>query len=127
MRNAIQELRDKICKIVTLTRTSYKAKNFFFECKKKVGFVENLVLVSETEQRWNSYDDMLERALELKNALALFFQNEDYEDYSISNQEWVLMRQLRTVLLPMKKVSKYLSGSKYSTLSSCLPFATQLI
>ena len=105
----ITELRNKLSELVTYVKRSNNAKEFLFECQKQVGFEENIMLINQVDTRWNTFYEMLSRILDMKSALALFFQDDRYSNYLINADEWILIKGLTTVLVSLKNATKFVS------------------
>lgn len=84
-------------------------------------------LVSHVPTRWNSAYLMVERAVQLKDAMVLYFS--DYyidKDDILTEDEWKLMTEMLIVLRPLYLVTVELSSEKNTTLSKVIPIANQL-
>ena len=68
-------------------------------------------LVLDRGIKWNSTCDMLERAFKLKDAIELYQahykggEDEPLEDDVLTNDDWLELRELLDLLLPLKAVS----------------------
>ena len=79
-------------------------------------------LVLDVPTRWNSTYDMIQRAIDSSSAINKYIQNDEkLRLCRILDFEWDRMKQLITILKPLKDATLYLSGSKYITISSALP------
>jgi len=63
---------------------------------------------------------MADRALEMRQALVLFFDEYDMDE-RITEEEWKLLGTLKTVLRPLYLMTLELSAEKLTTLSKVLP------
>jgi hypothetical protein len=88
---------------------------------------EPLNLKLDTPTRWNSTFDMLDRAIILKESIQKFcnlveYKN-DLKNYNLNyNNSWKQIETLKEFLHVFKLVSTHISGEKYTTISSVLPF-----
>ena len=78
--------------------------------------------MSSVKTRWNSVYLMANRALEMRRALVLFFDEINIaSDEKLSNEDWKLLETLKTILRPLYLVTLELSSEKMTTLSKVLP------
>lgn len=99
---------------------SYKAKVAFEKCQRDCQVDPVLILVNPGPTRWNGYYMMLEKCLELKRALTLFFLEFDVED-PITNIEWELATKLVKIMKPLYDVTVQMSGEKFVSVSQVIP------
>ena len=76
--------------------------------------------------RWNSCYYMIERLVEQKSTINLYFDENESEVENLTNQDYKLMVDLLKLLEPLEIATKELSGDKYSSLSLVIPILTQL-
>ncbi|KAH7970899.1 hypothetical protein HPB49_016628 [Dermacentor silvarum] len=88
-----------------------------------------LELIQDVETRWNSEHDMLSRLVQLKEAVCLELATSETTVPNLTPQEWKAVAGLIKALEPIASATKDLSGQKYATLSSVVPFlyGTQMV
>jgi hypothetical protein len=69
---------------------------------------------------------MMERLIEQKSAVNLYFNENDCDVENLTNDEYKIMSNLTILLEPLELATKELSGDQYSTLSLVIPVLTQL-
>lgn len=91
-----------------------------------------MILLSHTpsitnKNRWNSTFDMLDRLLQLRPAVhAVCRIEESLKQHALSDEDWDLITELRTILSIFVKATEHLSGSSYPTLFTQLPYFVYL-
>lgn len=66
---------------------------------------------------------MLDRLIKLRLAVhAVCRLEESVRSYQLSEEDWTLLRRLKSILSIFIKATEYLSGSSYPTLSVQLPY-----
>ena len=79
-------------------------------------------MVLDVPTRWNSTYEMLKRAYALRVTIEVYVPtDEKLVLCQISSSEWDNVRDLVSMLKPLKDATVYLSGSAYITISSTLP------
>ncbi|KAH6948587.1 hypothetical protein HPB50_025183 [Hyalomma asiaticum] len=88
-----------------------------------------LELIQDVEIRWNSEHNMLSCLVQLKEAICLELATSETSVPNLTPQEWKAAAGLVKTLEPLASATKDLSGHKYSTLSSVVPFlyGTQMV
>ena len=81
----------------------------------------------DCETRWNSTLDMISRILKIRKLLEYMDGNEDFEECTIPQSTYELLRRLEDVLSPFKEATKELSGSNYSSYSMIFPIFNLLL
>lgn len=119
-------LEDKIAKTVKFIRKCHSAKKFFEDCQRLTGRKIVKVLLRDVRTRWNSFYSSLERFVELKDALELFFAKE-CKEHQLSAEEWTLAEQLVKVLRPLYEATMEISGEKFTSISKVIPLVNRLI
>ncbi len=119
-------LRDKVAATVTLTHRSTNAKNSLERCQKLIGIETPKKLIQSVPTRWNSLFLMLERFLELKEALVLFFVQEKSDD-ALSPLDWNNIEGLVQVLRPLYDATVEISAEKFTTMSKVIPLTNLLL
>lgn len=123
----VSDVKSKLTKLAKLLKTSAGAKKVFAKCLKKVGIKGKSTLISFVKTRWNCVYHMFERAMEMKDALTLFFTEYKLnpEDILKSN-DYKLIDEILPVLKPLYLITLELSGEKVTTLSKVIPLVNIL-
>ena len=124
--DSLKAARKKIKETATMMKTSHCAKVNFEESQKRLG-MEVKALVQEVKTRWNSTFHMLERALEVRDALVLFYTDTSYEDHALSSDEWAAIRVGTKVLAPLHEATKEMSSEHFVTGSKVVPVVKNLL
>ncbi len=106
---AIKVLRDKVAATVTLTRKSSTAKECLQECESRLQICPFKPLIQDVVTRWNSFYTMIQRFLEVKEALLLFFAKMPSEN-QLTPEEWELISAMVSLLEPCYNATKEMSG-----------------
>ena len=77
-------------------------------------------LMQDISTRWNSTYYMLERFVELEDAIRGTLGLLDNPPQTLSADEWKITKELIQMLLPFEEATKAVSGSKYMTASIIL-------
>lgn len=117
----VPDILKKCRAIVGHYKHSTKATTSLQECQRQLE-LPTLKLVQDVETRWNSEHDMLSRLLQLKAAVCLELATSDTTIANLTPQEWRTIEGLVKALEPVASATKDLSGQKYATLSSVIPF-----
>jgi hypothetical protein len=105
--------------IVVLHARASPARRDFFKSKQREALpdAERLYqLVADKGIKWNSTCDMLERAFKLKDAIELYQghfkgdEDEPLEDDTLTSNDWLELRELLDLLLPLRAVSMTLQS-----------------
>ncbi|CAI5938012.1 unnamed protein product [Closterium sp. NIES-64] len=99
-----------------------------------------LRLISDSPTRWGSTYDMIVRALELQQALALLLMRTDVsgdgtehgvreqlDGLRLSDVHWDALVELKEFLEPFNSITKAAEGSLYPTAASVVPLYNQLL
>ncbi len=78
----LQELKEKVCRIVTLTKHNIVAKDKFEEFQKAMANEKPKALIQEVSKRWNSCYEMLAHLYEQKAAVHLLLAEYSNEELS---------------------------------------------
>lgn len=101
-----------------------KKKLFFFQ--KSAGATIPKKILQDVPTRWNSTFYMLERFIELEDAIrssvALLHANLPI----LRASDWNVLKQLHTILKPFEEATKQISGEKYMTASFVIPVTAGL-
>jgi hypothetical protein len=100
---------------IVLHARATPSRRAFFQSKQKEAEPDKRLyqLVFNGGIRWNSTCDMIERAIKLKDALELY-SNEykhDLEDDLLSGDDWLELKDILDLLLPLKHCSKAVQNS----------------
>ncbi|CAH1107682.1 unnamed protein product [Psylliodes chrysocephalus] len=118
--SVVDDFLKKIRQLVGHFKRSTTAAAKLAEVQSQQGKIPKKLL-QDVSTRWNSTFYMLERLLEIEEAvrttMALLNSN---TLPIISVEEWQLLNELKIVLEPMEKLTKIMSGQNYTTLSSVI-------
>lgn len=118
----VEKLRTKLTKIVRLVKVSSGAKKTFTNCRKRLGYKDKGSLISYCKTRWNSFYLMVQRAVDMKDALILFFSEFKSKDLEpLNDKDWALMVEILPVMKNLYLVTNELSAEKVTTLSKVVP------
>ena len=100
----------------------------FHSFKTTFYFLGKTTLVSSVKTRWNSVYLMAVRALEMRQALVLFFDEYSIdEEEKLTDEDWKLLKTLTAVLRPLYLVTLELSAEKMTTISKVIPVYSILL
>jgi len=88
--------------------------------------LEKTSLVSYVKTRWNSLYEMANRAIELKQAMILYFCEYKPEN-PLNDDDWKLLEEIIDILRPMYLVTIELSAEKTTTLAKVVPIVKILL
>ncbi|CAG9571748.1 unnamed protein product [Danaus chrysippus] len=114
-----QGLIDNIKKIVA----HFKRSTVSSERLAKYQIQQNLQpkrLIQQVETRWNSVFYMIERIVELQDAVRSTLALVDRNLPLLSSEDWTTCAQLCQILRPFEEMTKAMSGEKYLTGSSVI-------
>ncbi len=119
----------RIRKIVKTVRNSPQERKIFSDIVSSTLPGSPLNLLLDVKTRWNSTYLMLKRALDLQKAVEMYLlRNEKIKaDCTLSSVEWMALSEVVTLLEPMEEATRYLSKSKYPTISIALSIYAGLI
>ncbi|CAI5980209.1 unnamed protein product [Closterium sp. NIES-65] len=96
-----------------------------------------LRLISDSPTRWGSTYEMICRALELQQALTVFFSRTDVSDrlrlrekldkIRLSDVHWDALVELKNFLQPFHSITKVAEASLYPTAAAVVPLYNQLL
>jgi len=79
-------------------------------------------LLLDVKTRWNSVLNMLQRAYCLKKAFDMYVPTDSKTaSCGLTSNDWDKVSQVIKILKPLEDATKFLSGSKYPTISATLP------
>lgn len=98
--------------------------------QERLGLEFKLKLVQDVSTRWNSTFDMLETILINKAPLvsiALEPENAPHDIEMLCDQEFSIIKDLCTILEPLKELTEFLSASSYTTCAIVYPAIYSLV
>lgn len=125
--DTISKLLEKAKRIVV------SLKDRPLQMKKLISFQINagkkvpLKLIQEVHTRWNSTLYMVQRFVELHDAVKTSVALVDNDVPTLSAEEWQICREMTEVLLPIEDVTKKLSGEQYPTGSQVIGLTRGLV
>ncbi len=125
---SLQELRDKVSRIVKLTRQSTVAKETLDKIQVEMGKKPKR-LVQDVVTRWNSLYLMLERFLELRDAISILLTKPgmDQDMSPLGAGEWGMIEETVQLLQPCFEATVELSAEKTPTGSKAIPMSRVLM
>ncbi|CAB5371644.1 unnamed protein product [Rhizophagus irregularis] len=79
-------------------------------------------LVVDVKTRWNSTFDMIERSLELREALDnIAIADRDLRQWELIDAEWDLLKQIKKLLYIFLRATLYISHGRYPTIENSIP------
>ncbi|XP_049318602.1 zinc finger BED domain-containing protein 4-like [Bactrocera dorsalis] len=121
----VNTVLQKVKQIVAHFRKSTSTNEKFMSFQRNAG-TEPLKLIQSVETRWNSTFYMIERFVKVEDAVKSTVALIDKELPRISPEEWLLLKDLLTVLKPFEYTTKEISGQKYCTGSMVIPIVNGL-
>lgn len=121
-----EKLRQKMSDLVTLLHRSHLSKDEFEACRVRLNLPKK-VLIPDVRTRWNSVYMMLERYLELKDAVTLFQTKEAAKGFSFSPSEWQLAQSIMELLAPAYEATVEISGENFVSGSKVIPITKSLL
>ena len=123
---SLEKVRQKIVSLVTFMHQSCNGKEDFNACLSRLNLPKK-VLIQDVKKRWNSVFLMLERFLELKEAVVLFQSTESGQKFSFIPEDWKIAEEAKNLLLPVYEATKEISGDSYVSGSKVIPIASSLL
>ncbi|XP_008178823.1 zinc finger BED domain-containing protein 4-like [Acyrthosiphon pisum] len=120
------DLINKVKTIVTHFRKSTKANKILEKNKINSGIKDPKKLIQAVNTRWNSVFYMLERFVLLENSVRASLGLLENPPSSLTGVEWIVVKELCTVLRPFESATKVVSGEMYMTASMILPIVNGL-
>ena len=120
-------VRKKILSLVTATKKSSVVKYEFEECQGRLKDCPPVALIRECKTRWNSTFLMLQRAVELREAITLFQASESGQEWSFSGEEWTTAKESIKLLQPLFQATVEMSTEKFVTASKVIPIVKSLL
>ncbi len=124
----VQDARDKVSRVVKLTRQSTVAKEKLDKIQVSLGLTPKK-LIQDVPTRWNSLYEMFQRFLDLKDAVTLLLAQPglDKDMLPLSSSTWDDIDQAVKLLKPCYEATVELSGEKVSTGSKVIPLSKVLM
>lgn len=122
----ISNIVHKVKQIVSHFKKSYKSNEKLMSYQKNAG-QEPLKLLQDVETRWNSSLYMLQRFVQLEDAVKATIALIDKELPLITQKEWIIIKHLCTILKPFEDATKNVSGESYCSASLVIPITNGLI
>ena len=109
-----------------LFQKSNIASKLIDDCQKRLGWkTKELIQVCPT--RWNSEFEMIERCVELRQALVLFCNEAEGLETAPTPTDWLIAEELVPALKPLYTATIDLSFETKSTISRVIPMTNQLL
>ena len=87
----------------------------------KVG-QSNFTVIKDVVTRWNATYAMLSRSKKLEVPIKIFIASDQtLKHCSLSDKKWDFLDHILSVLKPLDDVTKFLSSSKYPSISAVIP------
>ncbi len=125
---SLQQVREQVSKVVTMTKTSTVAKEKLDQIQESLG-MKPKKLLQDVVTRWNSLFLMLERFLKLKNAVTLFLSDAgmDKDIGHFGSCQWEVIEEAVQLLRPCYEATVELSAEKFATGSKVIPITKMLM
>ncbi|KAL1426821.1 hypothetical protein MTO96_017963 [Rhipicephalus appendiculatus] len=117
----VSSLCKKARALVGHYKHSAQATRRLKECQKRME-LPSRGLIQDVHTRWNSEHAMLSRLVESRDAVSLEIATSETSVSCRSPSEWNVAASLVQILQPIADATTDLSGQKYGTMSSVIPF-----
>ncbi|XP_053594570.1 E3 SUMO-protein ligase ZBED1 isoform X2 [Microplitis demolitor] len=119
----VQEIIDKVKRIVTVTRKSGPASDELLRRQKRDGKTNSTALkfIQSVETRWNSTYDMRQRFLLLENYVYPVTSKCSHPPPLLSHEETNILKDLVNSMKPVMIIISKISGDSYLTCSMIIP------
>lgn len=114
---AVKEVLQKVKQIVTFFRKSPTNHKIVLNYQASQGVQTPLKLINECPTRWNSTLYMVERFVQLENAVKTSMALINSQLPNLSAIEWQILKDLSKILKPWENATTALSGEVYQTAS----------
>lgn len=121
----IEGLKQKVKSIVEYFHKSSQAANKLKEMQKSL-MKPSLKLINDVPTRWNSTYNMLERLCEVREPLEATMGILHVPFGTLSEREWILINEVKTILKPFLQATEELSTEKNVSASKIIPMARGL-
>ena len=125
----LAEVRDLVSKVVTQTRQSTSTNDKFHQIQRSLGIQNTKKLIQDCPTRWNSFYEMLERFLSLKDAVSLLMIQTGMDNTIgfLGTDQWSVIEAVVKILHPCYEATVELSGEKMATGSKVIPMTRVLM
>jgi hypothetical protein len=117
---------EKVKQIVAHFRKSCVSNEKLMSYQRNAGN-EPLKLLQHVAIRWNSTFYMLQRFLQLQEAVRSTIEVIEKDLPVITSQEWNILAELRSILKPFQNATVTISGESYCTASMVIPIRNGLV
>ncbi|XP_072945701.1 E3 SUMO-protein ligase ZBED1-like [Epargyreus clarus] len=125
--DTIKSTIEKVKAVVAYYKRSNIAMEKLLKYQIQIGLAQPKRLLQAVPTRWNSVFYMLERFLDLQDALRSTAGLLDRCLPMLSVEEWQICRDLCTILKPLQEVTQQMSGEEYVTGSLIIVFTRVLL
>ncbi|CAB4489965.1 unnamed protein product [Rhizophagus irregularis] len=117
----VSEVVPKLRKLVVKIHASpQRREKFSRQCE--AAHLPDKELVVDVKTRWNSTFEMIERSLELREALDnIAIADRDLRKWEIIDAEWDLLKQIKKLLYIFLRATLYISHGRYPTIENSIP------
>lgn len=123
----IRLIINKVKSIVSYYKKSVKATERLIIYQKQNGITVPKKVLQDVPTRWNSSLKMLERFIELEDAIKATMALSDESLETLTAEEWRICKELCVVLKPLEQITEVMSGEKYLSGSQILILTRGLI
>lgn len=122
----VEDLIKKVKTIVSHFKRSNKASQKLIKYQELQGAKQPKRILQDIATRWNSTFYMLQRFVDLEEAIKYSLAILDTDLTPLSSDEWEICKQLCDVLRPCEEVTKEMSSEKYLNASKVIPITRGL-
>ncbi|EXX51121.1 hypothetical protein RirG_264420 [Rhizophagus irregularis DAOM 197198w] len=117
----VSEVVPKLRKLVVKIHASpQRREKFSRQCE--AAHLPDKELVVDVKTRWNSTFDMIERSLELREALDnIAIADRDLRQCELIDAEWDLLKQIKKLLYIFLRATLHISHGRYPTIENSIP------
>ncbi|CAB4484797.1 unnamed protein product [Rhizophagus irregularis] len=117
----VSEVVPKLRKLVVKIHASpQRREKFSRQCE--AAHLPDKELVVDVKTRWNSTFDMIERSLELREALDnIAIADRDLRQWELIDAEWDLLKQIKKLLYIFLRATLHISHGRYPTIENSIP------